>query len=289
MANRTWVSGVGDDANPGSRTAPCKTFAGAISKTDPGGEIDALDPGGFGALTITKAITIDGGGGFASVLGAGTNAITVAAGAGDVVTLRNLSLFGFGTGLEGVNFLTGAALHLERCTIFNFSHRAVFFQPNATSRLFVKNCIFRNCANAANGGAVLVQPRAAGAAVVTIDGTRLEGNLFALVATDNSTVTVRNSVAAGNANAGFAASSTAGGPVQINLEGVTISDSAANVNSAGISASGAAAVVRLSNVLVVNNHLGLQVASGGQIVSFGNNRIAGNTVDGAPTVTPGQK
>ena len=63
QATRTWVSGVGDDANPCSRTAPCKTFPGAISKTAPGGEIDALDPGGFGALTITKAITIDGGGG----------------------------------------------------------------------------------------------------------------------------------------------------------------------------------------------------------------------------------
>jgi hypothetical protein len=60
QATRTWVSGVGDDANPCSRTAPCKTFAGAISKTAPGGEIDALDPGGFGALTITKSITIDG-------------------------------------------------------------------------------------------------------------------------------------------------------------------------------------------------------------------------------------
>src|SRR5712691_6573712 len=72
QATRTWVSGVGDDANPGSRTAPCKTFAGAISKTAPGGEIDAIDPGGFGTLTITKAVTIDGQGTFASVLAAGT-------------------------------------------------------------------------------------------------------------------------------------------------------------------------------------------------------------------------
>src|ERR1700720_2543301 len=95
QATRTWVSGVGDDANPCSRTAPCKTWAGAISKTAPGGEIDALDPGGFGALTITKAITLDGGGGqVASVLVAGTNGIAVAAGASDVVILRNLRLNG---------------------------------------------------------------------------------------------------------------------------------------------------------------------------------------------------
>src|SRR6266849_61397 len=95
QASRTWVSGVGDDANPCSRTAPCKTFAGAISKTAVGGEIDALDPGGFGAVTITKAITIDGGGGqVASVLVSSTNAIVVIAGASDVVTLRNLSING---------------------------------------------------------------------------------------------------------------------------------------------------------------------------------------------------
>src|SRR2546422_3201772 len=95
QATRTWVSGVGDDANPCSRTAPCKTFAGAISKTAPGGEIDALDPGGFGTLTITKAITIDGGGGqVASVLAAGTVGFTINAGAADRVILRNLAING---------------------------------------------------------------------------------------------------------------------------------------------------------------------------------------------------
>src|ERR1700745_3965303 len=77
QATRTWVSGVGDDANPCSRTAPCKTFAGAISKTANGGEIDVLDPGGFGALTITKSITINATGVTAGVLVAGTNGITI--------------------------------------------------------------------------------------------------------------------------------------------------------------------------------------------------------------------
>src|SRR5436305_11732131 len=96
QATRTWVSGVGDDANPCSRTAPCKTFAGAISKTAAGGEIDVLDPGGFGALTITKGITIDGNGTFASVLASGTNGIVVNAGPNDVVALRNLSIDGGG-------------------------------------------------------------------------------------------------------------------------------------------------------------------------------------------------
>src|SRR5436189_5717394 len=87
QASRTWVSGSGDDANPCSRTSPCKTFAGAISKTTAGGEIDVIDAGAFGAVTITKAITIDGAGTFTSILNAGTNGVIVNAGASDVVIL----------------------------------------------------------------------------------------------------------------------------------------------------------------------------------------------------------
>src|SRR3989442_952179 len=126
QASRTWVSGVGDDANPCSRTAPCKTWAGAISKTAAGGEIDALDPGGFGAVTITKAITLDGGGGqVASVLVAGTNGIVVQAGANDVVTIRNLRLNGInGTGnggLNGIQFNSGKDLNVENVTVFGFT------------------------------------------------------------------------------------------------------------------------------------------------------------------------
>src|SRR5664279_5097882 len=91
QATRTWVSGVGDDANPCSRTAPCKTFAGAISKTAAGGEIDCLDSGGFGGVTITKSITLEGAGGLGSILVAGAPGITIN-GAGIVVKLRNLSI-----------------------------------------------------------------------------------------------------------------------------------------------------------------------------------------------------
>jgi hypothetical protein len=113
QATRTWVSGVGDDANPCSRTAPCKTFAGAISKTAAGGEINAIDPGGYGAVTITKSITIDGGGTFASILAAGTTGIIVNAGPSDVVTIRNVAINGFNTGVNGIRFIAGGALHVE--------------------------------------------------------------------------------------------------------------------------------------------------------------------------------
>src|SRR5436190_16472983 len=121
QATRTWVSGVGDDANPCSRTAPCKTFAGAISKTAAGGYINAIDPGGFGAVTITKNITIDGGPFMAGVLatGAGVNGIIVNT-AGIKVTLRNLDIEGGGSGNIGVRILQSASVNIERCHITDF-------------------------------------------------------------------------------------------------------------------------------------------------------------------------
>src|ERR1043165_6824511 len=127
QATRTWVSGVGDDVNPCSRTAPCKTFAGAISKTANNGEIDCLDPGGFGTVTITKNITIDGttGAGFGSILAAGTNGVNINDSATAtpntiIVSLRNLSINGAGTGFTGINFTSGKTVHVEDCVIFGF-------------------------------------------------------------------------------------------------------------------------------------------------------------------------
>jgi len=118
---RTWVSGVGDDANPCSRTAPCKTFAGAISKTAAGGEISVLDPGGYGAVNITKSITISGVGENASILGGlATNGVSINAGPNDVVTLRGIQINGAGVGLVGIRFNTGAALIVDEVRVFGF-------------------------------------------------------------------------------------------------------------------------------------------------------------------------
>src|SRR6201988_5424620 len=102
QATRTWVSGVGDDVNPCSRTAPCKTFAGAISKTATGGEIDVLDPGGFGAVTITKWISIEADGVIAGILVAGTSGIVINAPSNAVVVLRGLTFEGIGSGIDGI-------------------------------------------------------------------------------------------------------------------------------------------------------------------------------------------
>src|SRR5690242_19851854 len=130
QASRTWVSGDGDDANPCSRTAPCKTWAGAISKTAVNGEIDALDPAGFGAVTITKSITLDGGGFLASVLVSGTNGIVVSSSTA-IVHLRNLSIQGITTGLTGIEVPAVAELHVDHCLIGNFSNKAINFHPTS--------------------------------------------------------------------------------------------------------------------------------------------------------------
>src|SRR3954454_8693813 len=171
---RTWVSGVGDDLNPCSRTAPCKTFAGAISKTAAGGEINCLDPGGFGTVTITKSITIDCVGTMGSILGAGTNGVNVndsatATPGSIVVNLKNLSINGASTGLIGINFTSGFSLHLDNVTIENFNAGTAFglrFAPsNAGSRfLHVNNSYFwNNGISPSTGGGILIQPSAAAA------------------------------------------------------------------------------------------------------------------------------
>jgi len=159
QATRTWVSGVGDDANPCSRTAPCKTWAGAISKTTAGGEIDGLDPGGFGGLTITKSITLDGGGGqVVSTLVTGTNGITVAAGSNDVVIIRNVRFQGNlgngsspGTaGLTAIQFSSGAVLSIENCAITGFNSAGIGASTSANAVLNVINTTISNTANGIN-------------------------------------------------------------------------------------------------------------------------------------------
>ncbi len=120
QATRTWVSGVGDDVNPCSRTAPCKTFAGAISKTATCGEISVLDPGGFGAVTITKAITINGTGTLAGILAANVTGVIVNAPVADTVILRDISINGACNGLNGIRYIQGKTLMVDHCWIYGF-------------------------------------------------------------------------------------------------------------------------------------------------------------------------
>jgi hypothetical protein len=178
QATRTWVSGVGDDANPCSRTAPCKTFAGAISKTAPAGEINVLDPGGFGAVTITKAITIRSDHIEAGVLVSGTNGIVVAAGATDTVVLEGLDIEGLGTGINGVNIISGLNTFILRCAIRHFAQNGVNMTSNTTgARAFIRDSfIYLNGGTVGSGfGGVNVQGNGVGN-IVSILNTEIDAN-----------------------------------------------------------------------------------------------------------------
>jgi hypothetical protein len=130
-ATRTYVSGVGDDANPCSRTAPCKTLSGAFSKTATGGEIDALDPGGFGPLAVLNGVTISGAGTDASILGSGTNGLTVNVPAGQTVVINDFHINGAGTGLNGISVTGAGRVLIENSEIFGFTHDGIAFSPSA--------------------------------------------------------------------------------------------------------------------------------------------------------------
>jgi hypothetical protein len=174
QATRTWVSGVGDDANPCSRTAPCKTFAGAISKTAPGGEINVLDPGGFGAVTITKSITIRSDHIEAGVLVSGTNGIVVSAGAADRVVLEGLDIEGLGTGLHGVSILAGKEVYIIRCSIRHFTQNGV------------------NMASSTNGGHAFINDSFI---AFNAGGVNAEGTVFNVASITNTNILSNTSFA----------------------------------------------------------------------------------------------
>lgn len=283
MATRTWVSGVGDDANPGSRTAPCKTFAGAISKTIAPGEINATDPGGFGAVTITKSVTIDGAGTLASILAAGTSGVIIN-GAGIVVTLRRLTINGAGTGISGVRIIAAGNVYIEDCVIFGFGAgvaRGVDDQRTTGGRLFItRTSILENAQQGVN-----IKPAAGAAAILGfLDRVELKGNgTSGLLAGAGSRVCISNSLVSGNPGNGLFANATGGlGGPEINVESCVIA-----ANGTGLNCD-AGSFLNISNAFVMTNGTGLTGA--GTFGTFGNNRIiengAGNTVPGSPAAIP---
>jgi hypothetical protein len=163
QSTHTWVSGVGDDVNPCSRVSPCKTFAGAISKTATGGEISVLDPGGFGAVTITKAVTISSEGFEASVMVSGTNGIVVTAGPEDTVILAGLDIEGLGTGINGIRFVTGKQLYVIKCKIHHFATWGIDMENSAAgARMVVNDSLITQNGGANTGGGINVSGTANG-------------------------------------------------------------------------------------------------------------------------------
>lgn len=221
QANRTWVSGLGDDANPGSRTAPCKTFAGAISKTAEGGEINCMDAGGFGAFTIVKSITIDGAGTHASILNTLTNGIIVK-GEGVVVTIRNLSIQGAGTGLNGIKLQQGAVLNVEHCVIANQTGSGLEIVPGSNARVFITDTIIRGNKKEKTGCGIRIAPDEAFSVEAFLDNVRLEDNFSGLLVEDRASV--------------------------IRLNHVTVTG-----NATGISAVGRGRIISFGNNLIAGN------------------------------------
>jgi hypothetical protein len=287
QATRTWVSGVGDDVNPCSRTAPCKTFAGAISKTAAGGEINCLDPAGFGAVTITKSITIDCTGTLGGILASSTTGIIIN-GAGAIVTLRGLEINGGPPNLPGVNgirFLQGARLSVEDCTIYNFLGAApngfgiLVNNTSTTVEVVVRNSVIRNNGTATSGGGIGIIPTGTGAAKVTLFDVQLIGQFRGIdVNTAGATgAGVRMAVANSNISdnlTGISVNAGATGAV-LTLTGSTV----VNNSSVGISASGSAsATVLVQGTTIQHNGSGLVRAGGAGILSYGDNLLNVNLV-----------
>ena len=269
QATRTWVSGVGDDANPCSRTAPCKTFAGAISKTAVDGQIDCLDPGGLGALTITKSITIDCHEVFGSILVSGTNGIVINSDTAPNVRIRNLNFTGLGTGINGIliqgTVAANTVVILQDIWIDDFTTRGISDTRANGGKLYVSNTTVHNAAGAGIG----VFPSSGSTRTDTvIDGGYFTNNAIGAAFGGSGRVMINRSVFSGSATTGIEVD---GG--QVNVDNSVVS----NNGGTGIQANSGTTVI--SNTDVAFNGTGIT----GATQSFTNNRTVSYTHLTLPT------
>ncbi|HSE19102.1 MAG TPA: right-handed parallel beta-helix repeat-containing protein [Pyrinomonadaceae bacterium] len=279
QASRTWVSGVGDDANPCSRTAPCKTWAGAISKTAACGEIDALDPGGYGAVTITKSITLDGTGTLASILASLVNGIIINAASTDVVTIRGISINGFCNGINGINILQAARVNVEDCVIFRFNTgNGITVNESSDLRLNVRNTVIRD--NTLDGintttSSPTLKVR------VTLEHVSLVGNGNGLHARSGSLVTARNSVFSNNITNGIFADALGTNAASVfSWENQITNNGGNGVRAGNAGNAGTSAVEIAQNQINGNGGNGVLISTNGVVITFTNNSITGNGTDG---------
>jgi hypothetical protein len=283
QATRTWVSGVGDDANPCSRTAPCKTLAGAISKTAANGIINMLDPGGVGAVTITKSITIDGGADLGHILASGTNGVVINAGASDTVVLRNLAFQGVNLGLSGVNILQAGTVRIENCVIQDFSQNGIKASTTGALKLSVYNTTIQNIGalSSSNDGGISIVPGAGGSVRALFDRVSVLGaSQWGVNVMGNLRLNLRDSNVSGGTGSGLRVDGSVGAS-QVVIDNSYFNDNSVN----GIFSTGSSAIVRMQRSTITGNGQGLITASLGQIISFGNNVITGNAINGSPTST----
>jgi hypothetical protein len=280
------VSGVGDDLNPCSRTAPCKTFAGAISKTSTGGEINCLDPNGAGAVTITKSISIvcdytEGG-----VLASGINGIIVNAPAGSIVTLKGLDIECFGSGINGIEMINvGVVLHIHKVQVRNCrgaNGNGILVAPSSNAaKVLVADSYITDNGNSVSNAGLLIRPTAGASANVSVNRVQFEGNTNGIFmdgagAGGASNLSVNDSIMSASSNGGVVISSS--GPAFTG----TVTGSTMSFNGgAGAAVAGAAATMRLGANTIANNITGVSHPTG-TMQSFKNNMIATNGTDGTP-------
>jgi hypothetical protein len=270
QATRTWVSGVGDDVNPCSRTAPCKTWAGAISKTADGGEISALDPGGYGAVTITKGITLNGDGTLASTLASGTNGIIVniinPAAKKDVV-IRSLSINGAGTtlGVNGIRVLAANSVSVVNTTIENFSASCI--EVNVTAGGVLVNVNDVNMTNCTTGISVS-NTAASQRSSVNVTRTKITDVGTGINGVRQANITVKDSYIAGAGTVGVVVN-TIGAPASE----ANIDDSLITMSALGLQIN-AGATGRINRVFFAANLKALD--NNGTCQSATNNSNAGN-------------
>ena len=276
MSSRTWVSGAaGNDANPCSVTAPCATFNGAIANTSAGGEISILDPGDFGPLTITKAISINNEGvGEAGILASSGSAIVIAAGPTDVINLRGLTLSGIGTGLYGVEVTSAGTVNIQNMVVQGFSAVGIFVLPSS-GKTAVK---IQHSHVIHNGSGMEFKPSGGASVIAEVDHVRADGNNGGGMRADGSgggpvTVAVSDSSISANASNGVNAVSGSGGNVAVDLTRALITSNAlAGVQS---NVKGGTSTVTVGQSLLSNNGTALNFSAGGSLLSFGSNQVTG--------------
>ncbi len=268
LAQRTFVSaGSGNDANPCTRTSPCRNFAAAIAQTSPGGEVIALDSGGYGTVTINQAVSLIAPAGvYAGISVFSGDGITVNAGPSDVVTIRGLTLNGLGGG-NGIVFTSGAALYVQDSVFKNFGNAGVVGDTSANANVIVEDSLFTR-----SGSFGVVLTTSAGTIQGTIEHSRFEDGFNGVVGEQGSNIVIRDSIATGNSDVGFSANAVG---AQVDVENSLVTRN----NFGLIVASGAD--MRVSETTIEENNTGLAKFGTGTIASFGNNRLAGNTTNGS--------
>ncbi len=262
QAARTFVSGVGSDLNPCSRTAPCSTFVGAMSKTAAGGEIDCLDSGGFGTVTIDKSLTIDCTGVGGSILSVGgTTAVTVNTGPSDRVILRNLNFTGAGSGGIAIRFLAGLHLVVENVRIANYTNAGIEVNKSTSGNIYVRDAVISNVPTG------IRLSTTTGAIMAQIDNTRIDNVTNGLDVTSTGVVaSISNSVVMAASGAGLLTS----GPGFINASKTVLARNGIGVNSISFGGS-----IRISSNALDDNTTGIAFANGGTVSSAGNNTVIG--------------